>query len=292
MRQPSFPKSRAGRNVRHGQAFRWTFIFLFFLAALSACSKEAPKPGVLRATLDNGLKVVIVPNKLAPVATVMVNYLAGSNEAPPGFPGMAHAQEHMMFRGNPGLSANQLANITAAMGGQFNADTQQTLTQYFFTVPASDLEVALHIEAIRMSGVMDTEKLWQEERGAIEQEVARDLSDPQYVFYIKLLGAMFKGTPYAHDALGTKPSFDQTTGAMLKQFYDTWYVPNNAIIVIAGDVDPHKALDQVKRLFGSIPSKPLPPRPEINLQPVSAETMQLKTDRPWPGGRLFPFARL
>jgi zinc protease len=275
MRQPSFPKSHAA------QAFRWTFVFLFLLAALSSCSTETPKPEVLRATLDNGLKVVIVPNKLAPVATVVVNYLAGSNVSPPGFPGMAHAQEHMMFRGSPGLSANQLANITAAMGGRFNANTQQTLSQYHFTVPAGDLEVALHIEAIRMSGVINTEKLWQEERSAIEQEIARDLSDPQYVFYTKLLAAMFKGTPYAHDALGTKPSFDRTTSAMLKTFYDTWYVPNNAIIVIAGDVDPHEALGRVKRLFGSIPGKPLPPRPEIHLEPVTAETMQLKTDRPY-----------
>ena len=279
MRQPSFPKSRTGHTARIAQAFRWTLIFLLMLAALSACSQEPPKPEVLRATLNNGLKVVIVPNKLAPVATVVVNYLAGSNEAPPGFPGMAHAQEHMMFRGSPELSANQLANITAALGGRFNANTQQTLSQYFFTVPANDLEVPLHIEAIRMSGVMDSEKLWQEERGAIEQEIARDLSNPQYVFYTKLLAAMFKGTPYAHDALGTKPSFDQTTGAMLKKFYDTWYVPNNAILVIAGDVDPHKALDQVKRLFGSIPSRPLPPRPPINLEPVTAEKMELKTDR-------------
>jgi zinc protease len=281
MRQPSFPKSPAGHNLRPAQAFRWTIIFLLLCAALSACSRESHEPQVLRATLDNGLKVVIVPNNLAPVATVVVNYLAGSNEAPPGFPGMAHAQEHMMFRGSPGLSANQLANLTAAMGGRFNADTQQSITQYYFTVPANDLELALHTEALRMSGVMDTEKLWQEERGAIEQEVARDLSNPQYVFYSKLLAAMFKGTPYAHDALGTKPSFDQTTGAMLKKFYDTWYVPNNAIVVIAGDVDPNQTLAQIKRLFGSIPGKPLPPRPEVNLQQVTSETMQLKTDRPY-----------
>jgi len=277
MRPPYFPQSLAAT----GRACRWALIFLFFLAALSACAKETPKPEVLRATLDNGLKVVIVPNNLAPVATVVVNYLAGSNEAPPGFPGMAHAQEHMMFRGSPGLSANQLANITAAMGGRFDADTQQTLTQYFFTVPADDLEVVLHIEALRMSGVMDSEKSWQEERGAIEQEVARDLSSPQYVFYTKLLASLFKGTPYAHDALGTKPSFDETTGAMLKKFYDTWYVPNNAIMVIAGDVEPQRTLAQVRRLFGSIPGKPLPPRPEIQLQPVTAETMRFKTDRPY-----------
>ena len=142
---------------------------------------------MLRATLDNGLRVVIVRNTLAPVVTTIVNYLVGSNEAPEGFPGMAHAQEHMMFRGSPGLSANQLADIIAAMGGMFNADTQQTVTQYFLTAPAEDLDVALHIEAIRMRGVLDSEKLWEQERGAIEQEVAQDLSSPEYVFYTKLL---------------------------------------------------------------------------------------------------------
>ena len=134
---------------------------------------------MLRATLDNGLRVVIVRNPLAPMVTTVVNYLVGSNETPVGFPGTAHAQEHMMFRGSPGLSANQLADITAAMGGMFDADTQQAVTQYFFGVPAEDLDVALHIEAIRMRGVLDSERLWQEERGAIEQEVAQDLSSPE-----------------------------------------------------------------------------------------------------------------
>src|ERR1700758_4470007 len=94
---------------------------------------------VVRTTLRNGLRVVIVRNTLAPVVTTEINYLAGSNEAPDGFPGMAHAQEHMMFRGSPKLPAAQLAEITAAMGGDFNADTQQTVTQYFFTVPADQL---------------------------------------------------------------------------------------------------------------------------------------------------------
>jgi zinc protease len=282
MRPRSSRESQASRNPGTGKVFGWsiTLLFLALLVFLSGCGKSE-KPEVMRATLDNGLRVVIVQNPLAPVATVMVNYLVGSNEAPPGFPGMAHAQEHMMFRGSPGLSANQLANITAAMGGRFNADTQQTITQYFFTVPADDLEVALHIEAIRMRDVLDSETLWSQERGAIEQEVAQDLSNPQYFFFTRLLAGMFKGTPYSHDALGTKASFDQTTGAMLKQFYDAWYAPNNAILVIAGDVDPQKTLTKIKELFGGIPSKKLPSRPPVHLEPVTLEKLQLRTDLPY-----------
>ena len=236
---------------------------------------------VLRATLHNGLRVVIVRNDLAPVVTTELNYLVGSNEAPAGFPGMAHAQEHMMFRGSPGLSAAQLADISSAMGGQFDADTQQTVTQYFFTVPANDVNVALHIGALRMRGVLDSQSLWSKERGAIEQEVARDLSSPEYVMYSRMLAAMFKGTPYAHDALGTRASFDKTSGKMLKRFHDRWYTPNNAILVVVGHVEPKKVLAEIDHLYGSIPARKLPPRPAVKLQPVTPQWLHLKTDSPY-----------
>src|ERR1700735_2932766 len=207
---------------------------------------------VLRATLSNGLRVIIVRNTLAPVAATAVNYLVGSDEAPTDFPGTAHAQEHMMFRGSPGLTAEQLADIGSAMGGSFNANTREALTQYLYTVPAEDLDVALHIEAARMAGVDDSQKQWDTERGAIEQEVAQDLSNPVYVLYTKLRAAIFKGTPYEHDALGTRPSFEKTSAAMLKSFHDAWYAPNNAILIIVGDVDPAATLTEVKSLFGAI----------------------------------------
>ena len=233
----------------------------------------------LRATLKNGLRVVIVPNSLAPVATTVVNYLVGSNDVPPDFPGTAHAQEHMMFRGSPGLTADQLAAVTAALGGMFNADTQQTVTQYFSTVPAKDLETALHVEALRMRGVIDSDAGWNQERGAIEQEVAQDLSSPEYVFYSRLVAALFKGTPYAHTPLGTKASFDQTTGTMLREFYQAWYAPNNAVLVITGDVKPEEVLTQVKRLFDRIPAKEIPARRPSRLEPVKPQTLRLATDR-------------
>ena len=238
-------------------------IFVLIMFPMIAQAGHAQAQEVLRANLSNGLRVVIVRDPLVPVATTTVNYLVGSDEAPTGFPGMAHAQEHMMFRGNPGLSADQLARITAEMGGDFDADTQQSVTQYSFSVPAEDLDIALHIEAIRMKGVLDTEKLWAEERGAIEQEVAQDLSNPEYIFYTTLLKDFFAGTPYEHDALGTRPSFDKTTGAMLGKFHDTWYAPNNAVLIICGDVDPRATLKKIKSLFGGIPAKKLPARPEI-----------------------------
>ena len=275
------------------------FLAAVVLSGLVVAAAPKPVEEVSRATLDNGLRVVIVRSPLAPVVTTVVNYLVGSNEAPQGFPGTAHALEHMMFRGSPDLSADQLANIAAAMGGNFNADTQQSVTRYFFTVPKQDLDVALHIESIRMRDLLATDALWDHERGAIEQEVAGDLSDPEDVFYTKLLSAMFRGTPYEHDALGTRPSFDATTGAMLKKFHETWYAPNNAILVIAGDVDPAATIATVKDLFGAIPAKTLPARPKVELEPVKRETLHLATDLPyglavaafrWPGSKSPDFA--
>ena len=236
---------------------------------------------IARATLRNGLRVVIVRNALAPVVTTEVNYLVGSNEAPEGFPGMAHAEEHMMFRGSPGLSASQLATIDAALGGESNADTQQVVTQYFLTVPADDLDAALRIEAIRMRAALNSEDLWKLERGAIEQEVAQDLSNPQYIFYTRLLETLFADTPYAHDALGTRPSFDKTTGKMLDEFHRDWYGPNNAILVIVGDVDPERALALVRRHFGPISRRPVPPRAEVRLKPLKPAVIGIDTDLPY-----------
>ena len=261
---------------------RIMLVFLSLVAGLSPPAyAQAGSQEVLRATLGNGLRVVIVKNTLAPVVTTEMNYLVGSNEAPDGFPGTAHALEHMMFRGSPGLSKDQLAEITATLGGDFNADTTQTVTQYYFTVAASDLDVALHIAAIRMQALDLRQAEWDKERGAIEQEVSRDLSNPQYVFYSQLLAAMFKGTPYAHDALGTRPSFDKTTAVMLKKFHSTWYAPNNAIFVIVGDVDPKNTLALVQKLFAGIPAKKLPERPAVDLKPVTAQQLNLPTDLPY-----------
>ena len=241
----------------------------------------ADPANITRATLSNGLQVVIVRSALAPVVTVELNFKVGGDETPPGFPGSAHAEEHMAFRGCTGMTADQTADIYAQLGGRDNADTQQNITQYFTTVPAADLDVALQAQAACLRGVDDSEEEWAHERGAIEQEVSRDLSNPTYKFIDRLNGDMFAGTPYAHDPLGTRPSFDATTGAMLKAFYKQWYTPGNAILVIVGDVDPAATIAKVKELYGDIPNHPVPEHPAVNLTPVKPETFTLDSNLPY-----------
>lgn len=236
---------------------------------------------VTRATLDNGLRVVVVRDPLAPIASVYDNYLVGANETPAGFPGMAHAQEHMAFRGCSGVTSDQTAAIFAQLGGEGNADTQQTITQYFTTVPSADLDVALELDARCMRDVSDTQKDWLSEKGAIEQEVAGDLSNPTYKAFSRLTQDLFAGTPYDHDALGTRDSFEKTTGEKLKTFYKSWYAPNNAVLVIAGDVEPAATIALVKKLYGSIPSRPIAVHPAVDLKPVKSESFTLDSDLPY-----------
>ncbi len=270
-----------------GKALFAVSVVLAGAALIEGGAPSAPKLSsgaalqVTRATLPNGLQVVLVRDEFAPVVTVEENYRVGADETPPGFPGMAHAQEHMAFRGCTGLSADQIAAIYAQLGGSNDAETGQNATQYFATVPAEDLEVVLRLDAACMQGVEDSGQQWDLERGAIEQEVARDLSNPTYKFLTRLNADMFAGTPYAHDALGTKDSFDATTAAMLQKFYRTWYAPNNAVLVISGNVEPQAALASVRRIYGGIPRRAVPDRPVVNPGLVKSETFTLESDLPY-----------
>ena len=279
--EDSCPAPRPGKSPGASSTLTPIAISLALLVSGLLPALSATAPQVVRTTLSNGLRVIVVADSLAPVVTTVMNYKVGSNEAPKGFPGTAHALEHMMFRGSPGLSADQLAEVTAALGGNFNADTQQGVTQYFFTTPAKDLDMALHVESLRMRGLAKDKELWNKERGAIEQEVAQDLSNPEYVFYTKLLRVMFRGTPYEHDALGTRPSFNETTSAMLRKFHSEWYTPSNAVLIISGNVQPQEAIDTIHQLFAPIPSHALPPRPDFNFEPVKPTTLNLNTDLPY-----------
>lgn len=235
-------------------------------------SATAQSGDVVRVTLNNGLRVVVVRDALAPMVTTQITYMAGGYDTPVGFPGTAHALEHMMFRDSKGMTGAQLNEMVGKMGADDNAFTTNDATQFYFDAPAQYLDVLLRIEATRMRGAQLTDKDWNLEKGAIEQEVSRDISNPARLAFEQAQRTLYAGTGYAEDALGTRPSFDKTTGATLQKFYDRWYAPNNAVLVIVGDVDPAATLDKVKQLFDSIPRGAVPERAPLKLasfQPVT-----------------------
>lgn len=261
-------------------------VALFLLAPLAARAETT----VTRATLPNGLQVVVVRDTLAPVVTAMLNYRVGSDEQ--WIPGLAHATEHMMFRGSKTMSSSLLNEVMGITGGAFDADTQSNVTQYFFTVPSQYLDFALRSERSRATGLLMAPDQWAQERGAITQEVTQDNSNAFYRLFVKMQNRLIGGTPYAKDTLGTVEGFAKDVdSAQLLKFYRTWYHPNNAVYVITGDVDGPSTIARVKALFGDIPAAKLPEREAVHLAPLHAAVYHDVSDQPFTGillGYRFP----
>ncbi len=255
-----------------------------FLAALVALVAPTPAAAanltVTRATLANGLQIVVVHDPLAPVVTTMLNYKVGSDEQ--WIDGLAHATEHMMFRGSKTLSSGSLMDALGVTGGNFDADTQGEVTQYYFTVPSQYLDIALRVERSRATGLLMSQSLWQQESGAITQEVTQDNSNALYRIFTKLNDRMLAGTPYAKNGLGTVNGFaHQVNGKELLKFYQTWYHPNNALYVIVGDVDGPTVVNQVRSIFGDIPAAKLPARTPVVLRPFTGAVYRDTSDQPF-----------
>jgi zinc protease len=269
------------RPLRLGPSLALALLLGASLVTPASNAAQAPDT-VLKATLKNGLRVVIVPNTLAPVAATDLTYLVGSRDDPADFPGMAHAQEHMMFRGTKNLSTSELGTLATALGGAFNASTSETITQFQFTVPAADLDAVLRVEADRMSDVLDAQSEWENERGAIEQEVLRDETTPGDEFFGSARELAFTGTPYEHDGVGTRAAFDRLTGPDIKKFYERWYAPNNAVLVVAGNVDPQATLQKIRDRFESIPERTVPAHASAHLAAISRTVIRKKSTLVYP----------
>jgi zinc protease len=250
-------------------------------------SSPAPAPTSVAAvqpdstvseTLANGMRVVVLPNTLAPVVTTIMSYGVGSDDD--SISGVAHATEHMLFRGTATVSAGQLADIAARMGAQYNAFTGDEATIYYFKLPSAYVGLALRIEADRMTNAMIREADWATERGAIEQEIRAQESQPGYKLGQTLRSVFFKNTPFANATGGTIQAFEVMTSADIRAFYKKWYHPANATLFVAGDVDPQKTLAQIQMIFGAIPDVATPVRPPIIVPPLDGSTIQETIDFP------------
>lgn len=260
--------------------------FLAVAALVAGAALLAPRPApaagltVTRATLANGLQVVVVRNPLAPVVTAVMNYKVGSDDQP--IVGLAHATEHMMFRGSKTLSANALSDTANIIGGDFDADTQNQITQYYFTVPSQYLDIALRLERSRATGVLMEQSQWDVERKAITQEVTQDNSNALYRLYEKMSDRLLGNSPYGKNGLGTVYGFAHLVNSkQLLSFYKTWYHPNNAVYVIVGDVDGPSTIAEVKKLFGDVPSAKLPKREAVVLPKIVPKVYRDTSDLPY-----------
>ncbi len=216
------------------------------------------------------MRVVLLPNRLAPVATTVMTYGAGSNDDT--VPGIAHATEHMMFRGTKFVPAAQFAILAARAGADYNAETNEIFTRYYFELPSAYTGLALKLEADRMTSALMSDASWQTERGAIEQEVRAHQSVPGADIDMKVRRAFFGDTPYAHPGVGTIEGFQRMRASDIARFYQAWYHPNNATLIVAGDIDTDAVLAEIRADFEAIPSVPLPVRKPFSLQPITGTT--------------------
>lgn len=271
-------RSRAKRGVVEG--------LLALLIALctpqAAPAQNGPgDTGIFTTTLRNGLRVVVVEDRAAPVVQTGMWYGFGSLQERPGKTGLAHALEHMMFRGTPEISSGGLDDIVARLGAQMNGETNYDYTQFYFEMPADKLDVALAIESDRMQHASLSAAGWAIERRAVLNEIDGDASSPFFNLLSRVRAAAFPGQPAGRTPLGERSDVAQATVADIARYYEEWYAPNNATLVVAGDVDHVTAFAKAQRFFGAIPSKKLPVWSELNPKPAPETTVEAEFPFPF-----------
>ncbi len=260
-------------------------------AASLAALVAAPVPGVIsRAaaevfnpqtfTLENGLQVVVVENHRAPVVTHMVWYKVGAADEPPGKSGIAHFLEHLMFKGTSNTPEGVFSQEVARVGGNENAFTTQDYTAYFQTVSVDNLELVMRLEADRMANLqLDDAKVLPERDVILEERRQRIDNDPGSQLAEQARAALFLNHPYRLPTIGWAHEMRGLTTEDAIAFYDQWYAPNNAVLVIVGDV----TLDQVRPLaekyYGLIAKRDVPARVRLQ-EPPHIAPVQVRMESP------------
>ncbi len=224
-------------------------------------------------TLDNGMDVVVIEDHRAPVVVHMVWYRVGAADEPPGHSGIAHFLEHLMFKGTDKFPAGSVSEIVEANGGSDNAFTSYDYTAYFQRVAADRLELMMELEADRMNNLTLSEKDVVTERNVIlEERNQRVENDPAALFAEQRSAAQYLNHPYGIPIIGWRSEIAELSREDALSFYRTYYAPNNAVLVVAGDVKPDAVRALARKHYGPLaPSAALPVRTRPQEPPQSAE---------------------
>jgi zinc protease len=243
----------------------WKFPFFVCFFLLSLGSSHAANTH--RFTLNNGLKLIVRPVD-RPGLVAMIWYKVGSADEPGGITGISHALEHMMFKGTSHFAPNSYSKIIAENGGKDNAMTSTDFTAYFAKLSATQLPTFLKLEADRMTQLtLDKKEFLKEIKVVQEERRMRTENNPQALTYEKLMATSHVASPYHHPTVGWMDDLENMQIEDLKKWYRKWYTPNNATIVLVGNITPEKALSEVKTYFQSIKSQQLPPRKPQRVPP-------------------------
>ncbi len=211
--------------------------------------------------LDNGMRIIVQEDHRSPVVVSQVWYRAGSIDEVNGKTGVAHVLEHMMFKGTKTIKPGQFSRIIAAAGGRENAFTGRDYTSYFQQLEKSQLPLSIKMEADRMNNLVLTEEEFAKEiKVVMEERRWRTEDQAQSQVYEQFNATVYRAHPYGRPIVGWMNDLENMTAADAKEWYDTWYAPNNALLVVVGDVDPKEVYKLAKKHFGPLKAKPLPQR--------------------------------
>ncbi|MDX9707727.1 MAG: pitrilysin family protein, partial [Azospira sp.] len=251
---------------------------LFGLASLLAAPPAFANPYEHR--LANGLSVIVKEDRRAPTAVHMVWYRVGSMDETNGVTGVAHALEHMMFKGTPTVGPGEFNRLVAAAGGRDNAFTSRDYTAYFQQVPKEKLEEMMALEADRMRHLtLSADEFAQEIKVVMEERRLRTEDQPRARLFEAMNAAAFQTHPYRRPIIGWMSDLEHMSAQDARDWYERWYVPNNAYVVVVGDVDHKAVFAAAEKHYGTLAARPLPVRKPQD-EPAQAGVRRLTVKAP------------
>jgi len=252
--------------------------FLLFICTPLAWAAGADSVDTHEYRLSNGLKLIVREDHRAPTVAHMVWYRAGSMDEVNGRTGVAHVLEHMMFKGTKKVKSGEFSRLVAAVGGRENAFTSRDYTAYFQQVEKSKLDEVIQLEADRMSNLnFDDAEFSKEIQVVMEERRLRTEDNPSSLLNEAMMATAYMSSPYRHPVIGWMNDLQNMKATDARDWYRSWYAPNNATVVISGDVDPKQVLRTVEKYYGTVDAHELPVRkPQIEPPQKGIKQVQVK----------------
>jgi zinc protease len=251
------------RHLRHFLLLFLSFLTLSLLPPAGA-QISGPAPAQERPqqfTLPNGLTLIVKPDRRAPTAVHMLYVRVGAMDEVDGTTGVAHVLEHMLFKGTRTTKPGEFSRLVAALGGRENAFTTRDVTGYFQQIPANKLEDVIRLEADRFANNQWPDDEFKRELEVVKEERrSRTEDSPRSLLFEQLSAVVYQASPYRRPVVGWMNDLEAMTPQDAREFYRRWYVPANAAVIVAGDVDPAQVRRMVEKHYGSIPARAVPPR--------------------------------